>query len=303
MPIARSRRSRWRAETSSGRSVWRPAGISSSSLILTESTLFIIGCTATYTQGYVYVHPTLADDEGGQGRGIPKGMMSMGGRTMSKRFKLLVLACVLAGLMVPAAANATISQIFGRGSCATQGAGATAGQRWCGTSSGTTVASFDGTPIDVAMAFPAESAPDNNYPVVGIYHGWGGTKITPSSAAMQRWVTQGYAVFSITDRGWGASCGSPSKPANTVKAAPCEHGYIHLMSRKYEVRDAQYLLGKLADEGLVHPQELGATGGSYGGGMSLQLGSLKDRVELLNGEIVPWESPAGKPMKIAATAP
>jgi hypothetical protein len=222
---------------------------------------------------------------------------------MSKRFKLLVLACVLAGLMVPAAANASITQIFGSISCATQPAGATAGQRWCGTGSGTTVSSFDGTPIDVAMAFPAEGSPDNNYPVVGIYHGWGGTKITPSSAAVQRWVTQGYAVFSITDRGWGSSCGSPSKPANTVKAAPCEHGAIHLMSRKYEVRDVQTLLGKLADEGLINPQQIGATGGSYGGGMSLQLGSLKDRVELLNGELVPWTSPEGKAMKIAATAP
>jgi hypothetical protein len=222
---------------------------------------------------------------------------------MSKRFKLLVLACVLAGLMVPAAANATITQIFGSISCATQPSGATAGQRWCGTSSGTTVPSFDGTPIDVAMAFPAEGSPDNNYPVVGIYHGWGGSKITPSNAAVQRWVTQGYAVFSITDRGWGSSCGLPSKPANTAKAAPCEHGAIHLMSRKYEVRDVQTLLGKLADEGLINPQQIGATGGSYGGGMSLQLGSLKDRVELLNGELVPWESPEGKPMKIAATAP
>ena len=36
--------------------------------------------------------------------------------------------------------------------------------------------------------------------------------------------------------------------------------------------------------------------------MSLELGSLKDRVELTNGELIPWESPAGKPMKIAATA-
>ena len=42
---------------------------------------------------------------------------------------------------------------------------------------------WDGTPIDVAVAFPAASGEDNNYPVVGIYHGWGGTKITPSSAA------------------------------------------------------------------------------------------------------------------------
>ena len=65
----------------------------------------------------------------------------------------------------------------------------------------------------------------------------------------------------------------------------------------------QTLLGKLADEGVINPQAIGATGGSYGGGMSLQLGSLKDRVELPNHELIPWESPLGKPMKIAATAP
>ncbi|HTZ85869.1 MAG TPA: acetylxylan esterase, partial [Solirubrobacteraceae bacterium] len=187
--------------------------------------------------------------------------------------------------------------------CTTQVSGSQTGQRWCGNSSNTTTASFDGTPIDVSVAFPPESGSDNNYPVVGIYHGWGGSKITPSSSSAQRWLTQGYAVFSITDRGWGSSCGSPSKPANSVKPAPCEHGAIHLMSRKYEVRDVQTLLGKLADEGVINPQQIGATGGSYGGGMSLQLGSLKDRVELLNGEIVPWTSPEGKPMKIAATAP
>jgi hypothetical protein len=223
---------------------------------------------------------------------------------MPKFWKTLVLAGVILGaLIAPSMASATITQIFGSVSCATQTATATAGQRWCGTSAGTTVPSFDGTPIDVTMAFPAESGADNNYPVVGIYHGWGGTKITPSSTSVQRWVAQGYAVFSMTDRGWGSSCGSPSKPANSLKAAPCERGYIHLMSRKYEVRDAQTMLGKLADEGLINPQEIGANGGSYGGGMSLQLGSLKDRVELLNGELVPWTSPEGKPMKIAATAP
>ncbi len=223
---------------------------------------------------------------------------------MSKCWRIFALAGVLAAaLLAPAAANATIGSVFGTVTCTTQPSGPTAGQRWCGNSSNTTTPSFDGTPIDVSVGFPAESGPDNNYPIVGIYHGWGGSKITPSSSAAQRWLAQGYAVFSITDRGWGSSCGGPSKPANTVKAAPCEHGWIHLMSRKYEVRDAQTLLGKLADEGVINPQEIGATGGSYGGGMSLQLGSLKDRVELLNGELVPWTSPEGKPMKIAATAP
>ena len=136
-----------------------------------------------------------------------------------------------------------------------------------------------------------------------LYHGWGGSKITPSSAAAQRWLAQGYAVFSMTDRGWGSSCGRSVKTGQYGQGGPCEHGYIHLMSRRYEVRDAQYLMGKLADEGVINPQEIGANGGSYGGGMSLELGSLKDRVELTNGELIPWTSPEGKPMKIAATAP
>jgi hypothetical protein len=222
---------------------------------------------------------------------------------MSKLRKLLALSVfILALLAVPAVAGATIGSVFGTVTCTTQGPGASEGQRWCGNSANTTVPSFDGTPIDVAVAFPPTTGADNNYPVVGIYHGWGGSKITPSSTSAQRWLKLGYAVFSITDRGWGSSCGTPSKPANTLKPPPCEHGYIHLLSRRYEVRDAQTLLGKLADEGVINPQQIGANGGSYGGGMSLELGSLKDRVELENGTLIPWESPGGKPMKIAATA-
>jgi hypothetical protein len=222
---------------------------------------------------------------------------------MSKSRRVILLVSVLAAALVaPATANATIGSVFGTVTCTEQTTGATTGQRFCGNSAGTTVTSFDGTPIDVAVGFPVASGEDKNYPVVGIYHGWGGSKITPSSATAQRWLTKGYAVFSITDRGWGSSCGKPSSPANTLKPPPCERGYIHLLSRRYEVRDVQTLLGKLADEGVINPQAIGATGGSYGGGMSLELGSLKDRVELENGALIPWESPGGKAMKIAATA-
>ena len=222
---------------------------------------------------------------------------------MSKLRSLCLLAGVLVCmLVVPSVAGAAITSVFGTVTC-TEQTGANAGQRWCGNSANTTVPVWDGTPIDVSVAFPPATGSDNNYPVVGMYHGWGGSKITPSSAGAQRWLKLGYAVFSITDRGWGSSCGKPSSPANTLKAPPCERGYIHLLSRRYEVRDAQTLLGKLADEGVINPQQIGANGGSYGGGMSLELGSLKDRVEMPNGELLPWTSPEGKPMKIAATAP
>ena len=223
----------------------------------------------------------------------------LGGRT-----RTVVALAFLAALLSPAAANATITSVFeGKVACTEQTKGAEIGQRWCGNSAGSVVPSFDGTSIDVSVGFPVATGSDNDYPVVGIYHGWGGSKITPSSSTAQRWLKLGYAVFSISDRGWGSSCGGPSKPANTEKASPCQKGYIHLMSRAYEVRDVQTLLGKLADEGVIDPQKIGATGGSYGGGMSLQLGSLKDRVELPNHELIAWESPLGKPMKIAATAP
>src|SRR6195952_224781 len=155
------------------------------------------------------------------------------------RKPFILLLVVLGLLIVPSAAGAAITEVFGTSvKCTTQPSGATAGQRWCPNSGAATVPVWDGTPIDVSVAFPVASGEDKNYPVVGIYHGWGGTKILPSSAAAQRWLTKGYAVFSITDRGWGSSCGGAS---TKLKAPPCELGYIHLMARAHEVGDVQTL--------------------------------------------------------------
>jgi predicted dienelactone hydrolase len=229
--------------------------------------------------------------------------------------KLAVLAAFIVALLVPAAAQAAIPQVFTNTTspvnCAVQPSGATAGQRWCGTGTAT-VLSWDGVPIDVAVTFPAASGSDDNYPVIGIYHGWGGSKIPSSNAATQHFVNLGYAVFSITDRGWGASCGGAPTGQfplgnHTQKAAPCAKGYIHLMHNAFEVRDVQYLLGKLADQGgatgLIDPQRIGATGGSYGGGMALQLGALKDRVQLPDGSLIQWLSPSGKGLGPARGTP
>ena len=72
---------------------------------------------------------------------------------------------------------------------------------------------------------------------------------------------------------------------------------------RYEARDTQYLAGLLADQGLVAPRKIGVTGASYGGGQSLILGTLRDRVRLRNGKYVQWRSPKGKRMEIAAAVP
>lgn len=165
---------------------------------------------------------------------------------------------------------------------------------------------WDGaTKIDVNVVLPpppeagmGEEAP---YPAIGLFHGWGGEKIGLEDPRVQQWAEDGYVVFSMSDRGWGNSCGGndPERLNPTV----CGQGYNHLMDDRYEVRDAQYLISVLADEGVAQPKKIGATGVSYGGGMSMALAALRNRTMLPDGELVPWKSPGGKEMELAAAVP
>jgi len=160
-----------------------------------------------------------------------------------------------------------------------------------------TTETFDGVPLDVNFALPATgSAP---YPIVGVYHGWGQSKF--SFKVMQHWLDQGYAVYSLSQRGFGESCGSQA--ARDADPAGCAKGYLHLMDLRYEVRDSQLLLGELVDEGLIDPNKIAATGNSYGGGMSLELAALRDRIMKTDGTLVPWTSPQGTPMSLAVAMP
>ena len=184
--------------------------------------------------------------------------------------------------------------------------GANAGQRHC---SGI-FTTFDGAPIDINVGFPPApaSGPDGNFPIVGLFHGWGGAKLafTPGG-----WINDGYAFFSMSDRGWGNSCGG-TDPKRTQPV--CAEGYNHLMDTRFEVRDAQEIFEALADraatgatsgEGLIDPQKIGVTGGSYGGGISIALAVLKNRkmIQVGDGTLIPWVSDGGKPMQIAAAQP
>ena len=217
---------------------------------------------------------------------------------------LVTLACA------PAAAQAAIPSVF-NGEAA-GGAGIACvpqeGVRFCeGSSPGnelppgpdTRVPGVGGVPIDVNVALPAEppSGTDGNYPLLMMFHGYGGSKL--GFGAMKRFAERGYAVFSMSDRGFGDSCGSPGSRLT----AACAEGWVRLLDTRYEVRDAQTFAGILADEGVADPQRIGATGGSYGGGLSMALAALRDRVMNEDGSLAPWTSPGGKPMRIAAAAP
>lgn len=219
------------------------------------------------------------------------------------RFIRTTLAWVAAGVatvaLVPASSAAEVTSVFG-GDVACAPRPANGNVRLC---SGPTT-TWDETKIDVNVILPPEPAgsADGPYPTIGIFHGWGGSKIGLEDARTQAWAEEGYAVFSMSDRGWGNSCGS-SDPDRLPLSAKCAAGYNHLMDTRYEVRDAQHLLGVLVDEGLVQPDRIGATGVSYGGGLSMALAALRDRTMLPDDSLVPWTSPAGTPMELAAAVP
>jgi predicted acyl esterase len=218
--------------------------------------------------------------------------------------KLLLLASVVAGSMLVApSAQASIPSALGV-TCTV----AVDNVRECGsTAPRSTSPSWDGTPIDVNIAFPPDpGSGDGNYPVIIVGHGYGGSKIgfgtSGGTDGLRRFTSRGYAVFSMTDRGFHESCGSTA--SITAGGSACDNGYIHLMDDRYEIRDAQFFAGELADAGLVDGQRVGAVGGSYGGGLSLQLATLKDRVMLPDGSLVPWTSPVNRlPMRIAGATP
>jgi len=75
------------------------------------------------------------------------------------------------------------------------------------------------------------------------------------------------------------------------------------MDTRFEVRDAQEMAGLLVDNDVDDPDAIGATGGSYGGGISMSLAALNDRKMRLDGSLVPWQSPDGTPIALAAAAP
>ena len=83
----------------------------------------------------------------------------------------------------------------------------------------------------------------------------------------------------------------------------CASGYIHLADIRYEVRDTQELIGRLVDQGYAAAGRIGVTGDSYGGGQTLMLAALDDRTMLPSGELVPWRSPEGRQLDLAAAAP
>jgi dienelactone hydrolase len=178
------------------------------------------------------------------------------------------------------------------------------------TTSDLRLKSFDGTPLEVYVILPPGTG-TGPYPLVVQSHGWGGSAGGPSGdydgPTADQWAKSGYAVLQLTARGFGMSCGKAAEqaepPTDFLAGGKCASGYIRLDDDRYEVRDIQHAAGLLVDESLADPARIGATGDSYGGGVSLQLATLKDRIMNTDGSLSEWKSPGGTPISLAAAAP
>ncbi|MDQ3742334.1 MAG: acetylxylan esterase, partial [Actinomycetota bacterium] len=201
---------------------------------------------------------------------------------------LLLALLVLAAL--PAAASAA-AKPFGTLDCPEQ-----EGVRFCSGK----VDTFDGHVVDANVTLPATG--DGPFPLMILSHGWGGRKMGLTghvSSASKPWADRGYAVLSITSRGFNESCGTPPNRLDPR----CAGGWIKLDDTRYEIRDVQHLAGRLVDDGLVDPVRIGVHGGSYGGGVSFALAMLRDRIMDTDGTYKPWVSPNGTQLRLAGSAP
>lgn len=210
----------------------------------------------------------------------------------------LLAALLPVAFLSTAAPAARIAAVFGgRVPCVERD-----GVQFCQGGIGARVESFDGMPLDVNVTLPPADR-DGPFPLIVDLHGWGGSKAGGPDVSRAR---QGYVVVSHSARGFGDSCGSArsrlSDPTLRDPDACATRGWIRLADARYEGRDTQHLAGLLADEGLVIPDRVGVTGASYGGGQSMILAALRDRVMLPDGTLVPWQSPGGLAMQIAAAA-
>ena len=207
--------------------------------------------------------------------------------------------------------------------------------RWRGT-----VPSFDGLPLSVDVTVPCGAS--GAQPTVLMAHGFTDDKTiwqeTGKSdrvdseerpATNSHWnniwfASRGYTVVNYTARGWNDSCGPAVAGATPLTPSPACLAYeywIHLDDKRWEVRDAQWLLGALVQSDHADPGRLAMTGGSYGGAPTLMVALLADRIVCggapmpsalgvdpcagsTEGELAAWTTPDGsRTLQLAAAVP
>ncbi|HEY3021583.1 MAG TPA: CocE/NonD family hydrolase C-terminal non-catalytic domain-containing protein, partial [Solirubrobacteraceae bacterium] len=160
--------------------------------------------------------------------------------------------------------------------------------------------------VDVSLPDPSFSKPRGGFPLMVMMHGCcAGNKTSWEAptidAAGERWhynnawfAARGFVVLNFTARGFvnGPPTLSPVGPTPGERGST---GETQLDSRRFEINDYQYLAGLLADDRSffhINRHKIVTTGGSYGGGFAWL--ALTDPT---------WDSPDGRHLRLAASAP
>lgn len=183
---------------------------------------------------------------------------------------------------------------------------------WTG---GGRIDSFDGFPLDVDVTLPPTG--NGPWPTLVMLHPWStsktlfeATKPNGGHSVMMGqkinnnyFASRGYLVVNFTSRGIMGSCGAvlgDVVEGNGLGTFYCPgDDYLHFADTRYEIRDAQYLVGRLVDQGLAEPG-FAVTGESYGAGQTLEHSVLRNKTVLPNGRVVPLRSPKGVPLEVKA---
>jgi hypothetical protein len=221
-------------------------------------------------------------------------------------------AAAALGSLAPAAAASTPTCPLGMTGTAEPAPAGGVAYTLCGG----TVPSFDGTPLDTDLTLPAGAS--GPLPLIVMLHGWGGSKTDFQATSLAgngtntwHWnnvwfAARGYAVLTYTARGFHRSCGQDPASGYSYLTDPACQGkasWTHLADRRWEIHDTQYLTGLLVDAGIADPSQVVVTGDSYGGGQSWLLALSRDQVMQPDGTLVPWRSPHGVPIRLAAAVP
>ncbi len=158
------------------------------------------------------------------------------------------------------------------------------------------VESFDGTPLSTTLTLPANAKEGERLPLIVFLHGFLSNKSEYMSETEEDaedyktvefnnlwYAARGYAVLNYDARGHGDS-----------------GGQIALASKKVEIRDTQHLTGLLVDDGTAKRRKVAAVGGSYGGGQTWLLATVRGKGAPQYGT---WLSPEGKVVRLAAAVP
>ncbi len=246
------------------------------------------------------------------------GGIVLAGRGVPRVLATLVSAAAI--LVIPSAAGAAPPEPFAGVAGTDHTCARENGVLFCeGETLDDRIPSFDGAPLDIDVTLPAGyDAGDGTLPTLVMLHGYGNDKTDfeagspagddPDSAKTFHYnnnfyARRGYAVVNYTARGFGRSCGAAENSFSSTDCAPPVEGYIHLADQRREARDTQYLLGLLVDQGIADPDAIGVTGISYGGGQSIELAYLRDRIRTADGGFRPWRSPDGRKLEIGAAYP